>query len=391
MKSLLIKIEKSLLMIRKNGVINGSRIVFGYFWNLIRSFSSRSGDVLYVSDGVGDSAYYRTHNPAEELRLHGFRAHNTVTDNPFLLGLAGKYEIFVFHRVFYSSKVERFIKEIKRQNKEIVFETDDLVYDPDYLHQMELYQKMSRFEKERYAKGIGAEIINDPYVKVCTTTTSYLADKLKKKGKGVFIVRQKFSLKEQETCENILKSKKNDDGYVRIGYLSGTYSHNKDFATIAQALANILEKYPSVKLVLAGPLDTDDSLNKYSDRIEALPRVPRKKYWSNVYKLDINLAPLEIGNPFCESKSEIKFIEAGIFGIPTVAVRNHTFSEAIEDGVDGLLADNQNEWEEKIGELVRSGNLRKTIGERARKKVLEDHTNKNSHDEEFYAFIKSKL
>ena len=63
-----------------------------------------------------------------------------------------------------------------------------------------------------------------------------------------------------------------------------------------------------------------------------------EKHLENIAGVDINIAPLEIGNPFCESKSELKFIEAGIVGVPTVAAATQTFREAIEDGVDGFVA-----------------------------------------------------
>ena len=77
--------------------------------------------------------------------------------------------------------------------------------------------------------------------------------------------------------------------------------------------------------------------------------------------------------------------------VPTVAVRNQTFSEAIEDCVDGFLAGNTQEWVEKIGKLVEDEDLRREMGEKAREKVLRDYTNKNSHNEEYYNYLKKKI
>jgi O-antigen biosynthesis protein len=152
-----------------------------------------------------------------------------------------------------------------------------------------------------------------------------------------------------------------------------------------------LEKYEKARLLLAGSLDIDHKLNKFADRIEQLPRVPRDQYYENVYKCDINLSPLELDNPFCESKSAIEFTEAGILKIPTVAVRNQTFSEAISDGVDGFLADNTGEWVEKIGKLIEDENLRKAMGAKAREKTLRDYTNENSQNDKYYDYLKSKM
>jgi glycosyltransferase involved in cell wall biosynthesis len=144
-----------------------------------------------------------------------------------------------------------------------------------------------------------------------------------------------------------------------------------------------------VKLLLAGPLDIENKLQKFKDQVEILPRVPREEYYANVFKCDINLVPLEIDNPFCESKSEIKFIEAGILEIPTVAVRNQTYSEAISDGIDGFLADKKEEWIEKIEKLINDEKLRMEMGGRAREKVLRDYTNKNSRSDEYYEYLKA--
>ena len=152
-----------------------------------------------------------------------------------------------------------------------------------------------------------------------------------------------------------------------------------------------MEKYPKTKLYLAGPLDIENQLDIYKSRIIILPFVPRERYYENLWKVDINLAPLVPNDPFCEAKSEIKFIEPGILGIPTVAIKNGTFSGVMADGVNGFLAENKEEWVEKIGYLIENAELRKKIGQNAREKVLRDYTNKNSHNEEFYEYLRNRI
>ncbi|KKP79661.1 MAG: hypothetical protein A2271_03190 [Candidatus Moranbacteria bacterium RIFOXYA12_FULL_35_19] len=389
MKSFLIKLNKTWNIIKRNGIISGGKIVFGYVKNYLKSFLVESGDILFVTGGIGDKAHFRAFGVAEELRMHNFKCAVTVADNFNLSKLADRFKIFVLHKVTYNEKIAKFIEIIKKQNKEIIFDTDDLDFDPQYLKDMDYFSRISSAEKSEYAKGIGAETLNDPYVKVCTTTVSYLAEKLKEKNKKVFIVSNKISNHELEIAEKFIKKEKKSDGFLRLGYYSGTLSHNKDFATISEALLEILEKNKKVKLLLAGPLDIENKLNKFQDRIEILPRVSRGEYYANVYKCDINLVPLEIDNPFCESKSELKFFEAGILSIPTVAVRNQTFFEAISDGVDGFLAGNPSEWVEKISRLIEDKELRREMGQKAREKSLRDYTNINSHNEEYYNYLRS--
>ena len=390
MKLLKIKAGKALKTIQRDGIVRGGKRVGAAFFALFGKVGK--GDILFVTGGVGDSARYRTGHVAEELRLHGFSCSITVQDNPLLATYADKFKVFIFHRVLFTPSVEKMIAKIKAQGKEIIFETDDLVYDAKYLEHMDYFKVMNSFEKKLYENGVGGEILADPYVKTCTTTTTFLADKLREHGKDVFIVPNKLCKKDVEVAENILQNKKPKTGeIIRIGYFSGALSHNKDFATISDALMQIMQKYTQVELFLAGPLDTESKLNKFSDRIKKIPYAPRDKHFENVASVDINIAPLEIGNPFCESKSELKFFEAGIVEVPTVAAATQPFREAIDDGVDGFVASGTEQWIEKLESLITNENLRKEIGKKAREKALEKYTTTSAKNKQYYNYLKSKI
>jgi O-antigen biosynthesis protein len=394
MKLLLIKIGKVSSTLKREGFWSGGRVVFNYLRIFIKnSLVLGKGDILIIGGGVGDVAHYRMMNHAEELRFHGFRVTTTMTDNPFLPKLVSRYKIFIFQRVLFSGKVAKMVDNIKSQNKEIIFETDDLVFDKKFIQETDYYKnKMSFLEKMQYKEGVGQEIIVDPYVKVCTTTTTYLGKILEEYGKKVFIVKNKLSEQEVEICEGILKNiPRIKDGYVRLGYFSGTASHNLDFAVITEAIFEIMKKYEKVKLLLAGPLDTENKLNEFGSRVERLPLVPRGRHYENIFKANINLAPLVLGDPYCEAKSELKFFEAGILEVPTVAIRNQTYIETISDGEDGFLAKNKSEWVEKISRLIEDENLRRVMGKKAREKVLWEYTTKNSHEEQYYNYLRKKL
>lgn len=392
MKLLLIKIGKAWSVLRRDGVVRGGRRVLQAFASLFRPIGS--GDILFVSGGVGDSARYRTEHVAEELRLRGFQTAVTAQDNPRLSGSAERFQVFVLHRTVLTSKMGRFVERLKRLNKVVIFETDDLVYDAAYLVHMDYWHHMNILERKLYKNGVGGEILVDPYVEVATTTTTFLANKLREKGKQVFVVPNRLSKQDvlwaNEALENHQSSIINHQ-FVRVGYLSGTPSHNKDFATITDALCRLFEQYSNMKLVLAGPLDAEDKLMQYADRIERVHFVPRSELFGVIASLDINLAPLEIGNPFCESKSELKFFEAGIAGVPTVAAATQTFREAITDGVDGYVADKTEAWVEKIGGLIADATLRKQVGEAARVTAEKRYTTLNAENEAYYQYLRKNI
>jgi glycosyltransferase involved in cell wall biosynthesis len=390
MQLLLIKIGKALKTLRRDGIFKGGKRVTTAFFALFRFVGK--GDILFVTGGVGDSARYRCHHVSEELELNGIHCAITVQDNPLLPKYADNFKVVIFHRVLFTPSVAKLIDRIKQQGKEIIFETDDLVYDPKFLQFMDYFKQMNVFERKLYENGVGGEILKDPYVKVCTTTTTYLAEKLKENDKQVFIVPNKLCKHDLEVADKILEAKKeNENKEIKIGYFSGNLSHNKDFATINDALMQLMEKYSQVQLYLAGPLDLENKLSKFSDRIGQFPYVERDKHFANVASVDINVAPLEIGNPFCESKSELKFFEAGIVKVPTVAAATAPFMEAIEDGVDGFVANGTQQWFEKLEKLVIDSELRKSMGEKARAKALEKYATSNANNEQYYAYLKSKI
>ncbi len=357
------------------------------------------GDILIVTSGIGDSARYRAHHVAEELRLQGFRVSVTVQDNPFLPRLVDKFKVFVFHRAMYLGASKKLYDRAKQAGKTIVFETDDLVYDPKYLKDMDYYKQMTSLEKMQYRNGVGGEMVSDPYVEAATTTTSFLADKLREEGKEVFIVRNKLCREDIEWTEEYYKKRKKllerqptvQEDKVIIGYFSGTLSHNKDFATITPALAEILTKYPQVRIAIFGPLDLDKNLDPFRDRFIQSPYVPRREYFGNVAGVDIAVAPLELDNPFCEAKSELKFFEPGSMAVPTVAVGNRTFSEAIEDGVDGFLARNTRQWVDKLSRLIENPELRRQIGEAARRKTLSRYVTTAGGSDDYYDYLRKVI
>lgn len=405
MKLFLFKLGKIWKTLRQQGLLQGGKRVWNYvviYFRHVFKFNL-GGDILIIGTGVGDVGHFRIFTQAEEFNLHGIKTAVTLQDNPFLLRLAPKFKVFILVRPIYTPKMESFWKKLKELEKTIIFDTDDLVFDAKFMHATESYQKMNALEKKQYEKGVGEEIIRDPALKYCSTSTTYLKKILEDYGKKVFLNTNKISLHELKVAETINSLRENplnqkcscgcgcQPKKVRLGYFSGTMSHNKDFATITPALMKIMEKYPRVELVLVGALETENKLNKFESRIVRIGLAPRDKHYENLSRIDINLIPLVSDDPFTESKSELKYFEAGIVKVPSVAQDNETYRGCIIDGADGFLAKNQEEWIEKLEKLILDKTLRQSMGKKAYEKSLEDYTVKNSHNKEYYDFLRSKI
>jgi hypothetical protein len=405
MKNFLIKIGKIKSILERDGFWSGTKHISEKGWRLLKEIINFSrGDIVFVSSGVGDSAVYRTKYVAEELRLYGLKARVVYFDDPFLFFKTKKAKIIILHKTTCSGKVKAFMQSKDRAKQTIIYDTDDLMFDAERFKKTDAYHNFNELQRKQYEDGVGLKILKSKQVKAISTTTTFLAEKLKQFGKPVYVVKNKLAKRElrwAREARKIYLSRVKRRENVRLGYFSGSVSHNRDFATIVPALEIILKQHPRVRLYLVGYLDLNDKFyKKFQKQIIQLPFVPRKKHYQNIAQVDINLAPLEM-NDFCQAKSELKFFEAGIIGIPTIAVRNKTFSEVIDERVDGLkesisclnskrsglLAGNTNEWVQKLELLINDKGMRKNIGERARQVVLKKYLTSSGDNKKYYKFL----
>ncbi len=395
MGRLSIQLGKAWSSIRRDGILRGGKRILSSVPLLLRR--AGAGDILFVASGVGDSARYRCDHIAESLRFHGLRASVISQDSPFLSRSVDSFSAFVFHRTSRTSLIGTFIELLKAKKKTIIFDTDDLVFDADIFRETAAYEAMNSFEKKQYDRGVGDEFLRDPGLSAVTTSTEFLAERLRAFGKPVFILPNRLSRKDVETADGILfrasnrKASERNPDEISIGYFSGSTGHDRDFSVVAPVLARLLDEVPSLRIFVGGPLTLPNILDGFSSRIDRSAFVPRNENFENIANVDINIAPLEVGDPFCESKSELKFFEAGIVGVPTVASATRTFRSSISDGVDGFVAEREDEWYKKLEKLVRNADFRKNIGMNARKTALRKYVSDTADNGEYVDFLRTRL
>jgi glycosyltransferase involved in cell wall biosynthesis len=320
---------------------------------------------------------YRCHHQAEALALTGVTSDVSEASKVGLGDVLDRYEIFVLHRVPYGPDVEWFIREAHVRGKRVIFDTDDLVFDPNVDRYVAAIEDMEEIGRSQYSEGLSQYRATLQACDAVVVTTEPLRSFAEELHSNVFVVPNVVSGEMVELSDAALERRNTDaraPGKATIAYFSGTRTHNRDFAEAADAVLHALERFSEAQLLIVGLLDLDDRFAPFADRIMHLPIQPWRRLPELLADTDVNLAPLEPHNPFTDSKSCIKYLEAGLVEVPTIASARSDFKRVITDGRNGLLVHNKNDWETAIGQLLEFPDKRRTLGASARDDVQERHT-----------------
>jgi glycosyltransferase involved in cell wall biosynthesis len=276
-------------------------------------------------------------------------------------------DIIVLQMVFD----KRIFDLAKKHNKKIVFEADDLIewVPDDHYAKDDMSLKRTLMVASAFRKADLVTVTNENLKK--------RYDKYRIGKQKCFIFPNYLDLEYWSKKYN-----PNPTDIVRIGYAGGV-SHVKDLSLIADPLKNILNKTDKIKFIniSAGGSSTKDPFKRNMGVADAFSSIPQEKResslgasmyaWAtmlNSLQLDIGLAPV-LDNKFTRCKTPIKYMEYAINNIPTCASRS-LYGSVIIDGQNGFLADTKEEWEEKIGILVKDKKKRKEMARAAYEDVI---------------------
>ena len=339
-----------------------------------RSTGSMPGRVLFVTGAPNSkSRLYRVENHADALRSDGVHAESLAdTELDAALKEAAVSDLVILHRAPMNDNVAQIIAVCRDRGIPVGLDIDDLLFvqelmTPAHFDYLGGLDEAAQAHWYDYAQKLRETLDSCDFV---ITTTEALAGHARETGATTFVLPNALSEGALDRARRALKKRKTSsrNDLVRIGYASGTPTHRRDFAQISTALAQVMEQNPRAMFVALGCLDLDDypELAPYQERIEQRPLVPYEDLPLELARFDVNLVPLEVGNPFCEAKSELKYFEAGILGIPTAASGTDVFRSVIDDGVNGRLAVDAEEWTEVLLELTSQDDKRQAMGEAAR-------------------------
>ena len=327
--------------------------------------------ILILSGVLGDTRRYRTVHLYEQLCLLGVDCTLSHISDPQLRAKARQANLVIIHRAPWDSQVAWLVDEIHQRRGLVIQDTDDLIFDPDIF---------KFIDSPDFADPIRARLYQDDLrrnrrtLQACdavVASTNFLAERARSLGKLAWVHRNAFSLEMLAISEQAYRQRRSHNcrDFAVIGYASGTPTHNRDFAQVKPALQAVLRSHPHTELHLIGRLDPGSDWGALANRIYHHPLVPWRELPFLLADFDINLAPLHVVNPFGQSKSEIKYVEAALLRVPTIASPTTAFQVAIRPGENGLLAaadgTSVEDWLPAVEMLVRDPQLRRDLGESA--------------------------
>lgn len=277
-------------------------------------------------------------------------------------------DVVVFYRVPALFSVARLMKQCRHAGKAVVFEIDDLVFDTDlYPEALTSYGgQITAADYSNLSRGailFGQALREAHYALASTKPLAERMAPLVRHG-SAFLHRNGLDSYTEPYLElpRVVRN-----GAPMIFYGTGTKAHNADFdELVAPALARIMAEFPEWKLLIAGYLTLPACLSQYEDRTVRVGFIPDvAAYLTLLSEAEINIAVLH-DNPVNDSKSELKWFEAGVQGIPSVVSPTRNYLDVTQPGHDVLCAASPEEWYTALRALVVDSELRKTVGERAR-------------------------
>jgi glycosyltransferase involved in cell wall biosynthesis len=327
--------------------------------------------VLFVAGVEEAPMRYRTYLPAEALGLFGITSDIVFYTDPQMEEMAANADLLVLHRVRATRRVLNLIEKLRERQVRVLFDVDDLVFDyetskqipwlrtvpPDQAAAILQNSRLYRTTMEACDAVIcSTEPLRDHVTQLLGVPAHYFPN-----GVGLRLL----------CISDAAVNKASLPRPRRIGYFSGTYTHQADWQMIEPGVMDFLKKFADVELWIVGQVKITSALKRLGERVKPVPMQAWQHLPELTRQVDINLAPLTLDLDFNETKSAIKWLEAALVQVPTIASPSQPFRTVIKHGHNGMLADTVDEWRQSLELLIGDEKLRHRIGQQARQDALE--------------------
>lgn len=340
----------------------------------------RAGTIARVAILANDDLYqcklYRADQKADQLRAQGLNVTTFLqsTDVAALHARLDQFDAVIFQRTPALPDIADVMVDAAKQGLATFFDVDDLIFDPQHFPPpLETYAgQITPDLHDRIACGV-------PFfaaaARLCGTgiaSTDPIRDALAPLTITGTAFTHRNALGTAHTTAMEATTRAQNDKLV-LFYGSGTKAHKAEFTDILEpALARVLAERPGrVEIRLMG--DFPDLTHLSPDDVTLMPPVwDFECYMNALSQADIALSVLA-RSPAADAKSEIKWMEPALFGIPAVVSPSPVMDAVIDNGATGIIAADTDAFASALLHLIDEDPLRLSIGHAARAQVLRDY------------------
>jgi len=277
-----------------------------------------------------------------------------LTRKYYLLKRVSKYDIIIAIKYIDSE----LLRQIKSKSKAL------LIYDFDDAVWLDMF-----YGEEEFSRKVSA-------VDCITSDNSYLAKHASLYNKNSFVVKGPCQIEKFISFKNSDNKLVSSDKIITLGWI-GSPSTLFYLYKIYDALEQIGEKYPNVILKLVGTGNERLLLPPFEKiKVVTIPTYDQNEMIKQVYTFDIGLYPLLL-NELSLGRGSLKATIYMSGKVPIVCSAVGENTNIIQDGINGFLASNTEEWVEKLSILIDNSTLRIEIGKNGFDYAENNYTIKN--------------
>lgn len=333
-------------------------------------------DVLFI-DGTNNSVSvrYRIINISEGLKELGYttRVVNLATSDIASI-LESRPRTVVFFRTYYNDEIRFLYERFKSNGARIIYDIDDLAFNTSVVKTVDGLRFITEAETRQYLSGIANVRRFMTMVGLCTASTDYLTSYITQ-DLGIEAFKVRNSIGRQYRSLGHTSANKETSNF-RISYYSGTKTHQRDFTVCSKAVLRFLSEHKNASLQVVGLFDFSEfpEFEAVSNQISLVDFMPFHLMMEDMSNANVILAPLEIDSPYCEAKSELKFFEAALSQVPCIASGTQTYTNAMDSGKYGIIANDEDDWYQGLIKIYKSKSYAKKLGKSARDYCIEEYS-----------------
>ena len=347
--------------------------------------------LLYVAEYISFSSRYRLEHLREELLFQGVDGELTETgelekrfEKAHNFGINwNEIGAVVIYRCRYRGCIPELIAEARKHKIRLVYDIDDYIFDYAGIRDLPFFHTEEYKDFEAYS-GLIHKCMEQMDGFLLSTDSLAAVTALEFPGKATYINRNAASAEMVILSKLAMEKKRCRDTFI-MGYYSGSNTHNRDFELIEDVLLEFMKAHSEVRLKVVGCLELGPKFDGVKEQVIREGFMDWRRLPESIAEVDCNLMPLE-DTIFQQRKSENKWMEAALVGVPTIGSMNRELEGATRQLDNIILCRTAEEWREGLERLLADRAAAAEMAARARDYVL-SHKTTLQRDQKLLDFV----